>query len=147
MKICKYWSYKIGEGHILSKLLYLHTCKFRLYGVPELLSGTASLVLKQTELDSIDAHYKKKLQSLMKLYDKTPESVIYFLSGSLPASATLHIRQLTLFSMIARLPNNILHQIAKYLLTTSKDLSKSWFTHILSNCLKTHSQCMPSKIG
>jgi len=97
----------------------------KMYGVPVLLSGTASLVLKQAEYDSIDAHYKKKLQSLMKLHDKTPDAVVYFLSGSLPSSATLHIKQLTLFSMIARLPDNILHKIGKYLLTTSKDSSKS----------------------
>ena len=72
----------------------------------------------------------------MKLHDKTPDSVVYFLSGSLPATATLHIKQLTLFSMITRLPHNILHKIAKYLLTTSSDSSKSWFFHIKSLTLK-----------
>ena len=108
----------------------------KMYGVPVLLSGTASLVLKQAEYDSIDTHYKKKLQCLMKLHDKTPDAVVYFLSGSLPASATLHIKQLTLFSMITRLPHNILHIIAKYILTTSNDSSKSWFFHIRSLTLQ-----------
>ena len=68
----------------------------------------------------------------MKLHERTPDAVVYFLSGSLPASATLHIKQLTLFSMITRLPHNILHKIAKYILTTSSDSSKSWFFHIRS---------------
>ena len=103
-----------------------------MYGVPVLLSGTAPLVLKQNEFDSLDAHHKAKIQNLFKLYDKTPDAVIYFLSGSLPASAILHLKQLTLFSMITRLPENILNKIAKYLLTTSKDSSKSWFFHIKS---------------
>ena len=102
----------------------------KLYGVPVLLSGTASLILKQVEFNSIDSHYKNKIQFLQKLYDKTPDPVVYFLSGSLPASALLHIKQLTLFAMITRLPENILHQIAKYILTTLNDKSKSWFFHI-----------------
>ena len=101
-----------------------------MYGVPVLLSGTASLVLKKVENESIDMHHKNKLQYLMKLHEKTPEAVVYFLSGSLPASAVLHLKQLTLFMMIARLPDNILYRIAKYILTTSKDSSKSWFLHI-----------------
>ena len=32
--------------------------------------------------------------------------------------------------MITRLPNNILNRIAKYILTTSKDSSKSWFIQV-----------------
>ena len=83
-------------------------------------------------------HYKNKIQNLQKLYDKTPESVVYFLSGSLPASALLHIKQLTLFSMIARLPGNVLHHIAKYILTVSRDSSKSWFVHIRSLTQQYH---------
>ena len=50
--------------------------------------------------------------------------------------STLHIKQLTLFSMITRLPHNILHSIAKYILTTSSDSSKSWFFHIRSLTLQ-----------
>ena len=68
----------------------------------------------------------------MKLYDLTSDSVVYFLAGSLPASALLHIRQLGLFCMISRVPNNILHRIAKHVLITVRDNSKSWFIHIKS---------------
>ena len=95
-----------------------------------LLSGTAALVLKQAEYNALDHHYKVKLQSLQKLYEKTPDPVVYFLAGSLPASALLHLKQLTLFGIISRLPQNILHTIGKYVLTTSSDASKSWFFHI-----------------
>ena len=100
-----------------------------LYGVPVLLSGTASLVLKQAEYNALDHHYKVKLENIQKLHQKTPDCVVHFLAGSLPASALLHLKQLTLFGMISRLPGNILHRIGKYILTTSSDSSKSWFFH------------------
>ena len=38
--------------------------------------------------------------------------------------------------MICRLPHKILHRIAKYILTCSKDTSKSWFFHIRSLCFQ-----------
>ena len=82
----------------------------KLYGVPVLLSGTASLVLKQSEYNALDRHFKSVLQNLLKLHDETPDSVVYFLAGSLPASAPLHIRQ---FGMICRPPQSILHRIAR----------------------------------
>ena len=107
----------------------------KLYGVPVLLSGTASLVLKQAEEDILGVHYKSKLENLQKLHQKTPDPVVYFLSGSLPISALLHLRQLSLFSMISRLPDNILNKIARYILTTTKDNYKSWFNQIKSICL------------
>ena len=72
----------------------------QIYCVPVLLSGTASLVLKNTELSIIDSYFKKKLQQLQKLHDCTPDSVIYFLAGALPASAVLHKRQLSIFYMM-----------------------------------------------
>ena len=106
----------------------------QVYCVPVLLSGTASLVLKNSELSIIDSYYKKKLLQLQKLCNRTPDSVAYFLSGSLPASALLHKRQLTLFYMIARLPGNILHRIGKYVLTTFRPSSKSWFVSIRALC-------------
>ena len=75
-------------------------------------------------------HYKTKLQQLQKLHHRTPESFVHFLAGSLPAVAILHLKQLSLFSMIAHLPNNILNRIARYKLTTGKDNDKSWFISV-----------------
>ena len=98
-----------------------------LYGVPVLMSGTASLVLKQAELNILTQHYKNTLQNLQKLHEKTPDPVVYFLAGSLPAAAILHLKQLSLFSMISRLPENILNRIGRYSLAASSDHSKSWF--------------------
>ena len=77
-----------------------------LYGVPVLMSGIASLVLKQSEVNILNQHYKTTLQNLLKLHDRTPDPVVFFLAGSLPAVAILHLKQLSLFSMITRLPEN-----------------------------------------
>ena len=106
----------------------------RLYGVPVLLSGTVSLVLKQTENNTLSIHFKKKLESLQKLHLNTPDPVVYFLAGCLPSLAMLHLRQLSLFSMISRLPDNILNRIARHALTTFKDSSKSWFIEVRKLC-------------
>ena len=38
--------------------------------------------------------------------------------------------------MITRIPSNILHRIALYVLTTAKDNSRSWFIHIKNLCAK-----------
>ena len=56
--------------------------------------------------------------------------------GSLPASAYLHLRQLSLFIMICHLNGNILKSHANYVLTTCKDSSKSWFLCIRDLCIK-----------
>ena len=72
---------------------------------------------------------------MQKLFDKTPESVVYFLAGSLPAEALLHLRQLSLFCMICLIPDNILNRIARYILITAKENSTSWFVSISKLCL------------
>ena len=107
----------------------------KMYGVPVLMSGTASLVLKQSEINILNQHYKNTLQNLLKLHDKSSDAVVYFLAGSLPAVALLHIKQLSLFMMIARLPNNILNRIGRHSLTASNDQSKSWFLMVRDICL------------
>ena len=108
----------------------------QLYGVPVLLSGLASLVLTRAELGIVDAHYLAMLQGLLRLHKRTPRSIVYFLSGSLPASALLHQRQMTLFSMICHLKEDPLHQHAKYALEYLGSSSKSWFTQIRQLCIQ-----------
>ena len=101
-----------------------------IYTLPFLLSGVGSLVLSTEELRIMNNHYKNTLQMLMKLHDKTPVEVILFLSGSLPAEAHIHMRQLGLFLMITQLPENILHSMADKVLHSDSDSSKSWFIQI-----------------
>ena len=106
----------------------------KLYGVPVLLSGTASLVLSKAEVDIIDKHYRTLLSNLLKLPPGTPQAFIYFMSGSLPAKALLHQRQLVLFGMICHLPNDPLYKRAIHSLHL-KSTCRSWFYQIRDICL------------
>ena len=106
----------------------------KLYGLPVLLSGLGSLYLLESEKKTLSQHYKETLQNLQKLYSRTPESVVYFLGGSLPFLAHLHIRQLSIFAMICRIPGNILNELAQYVLTCLPDKTKSWFSDVREIC-------------
>ena len=64
----------------------------KLYALPVLMSGLASLVLSDKELDSIESYYREVLRKLLRLHQKTPRTVIYFLAGSIPGNALLHQR-------------------------------------------------------
>ena len=107
----------------------------KIYAMPVLFSGLASLVLNNYEVNCVDHHYTNILQQLLKLHTGTPRAVVYFLSGSLPAKAILHVKQLGLFSMISHLPDDPLFLHARSVLTTHPPTSKSWFVQIRSLCL------------
>ena len=57
------------------------------------------------------------------------------MAGSLPGEAILHARQLTLLSMICRLPGDPLHAHALYVLSCSPPSAKSWFQQVRDICL------------
>ena len=73
------------------------------YGTPVLMSGLESLVLNSKEVNLIHQHHKNTIRCLQKLPDETPQAVISFMSGTLPATAILHERLLCLFGMVSRL--------------------------------------------
>ena len=100
-----------------------------LHGTPVLMSGLASLVLSDKEVNCIDQQYKRTLQNIIKLSTNTPASVVYFVSGSLPGAAILHLKQLTLFSMICRLPADPLNIHARQVLLSSCSAT-SWFIQV-----------------
>ena len=104
------------------------------YALPVLLSGLGSIQLANSETTDLEKHFKNTLRCLMKLPDKCPDSVVYFLSGSIPIIAHIHKKKLNLFGMITRLPGNILHKLADKLLSTEPDNSKSWFIGIRHLC-------------
>ena len=107
-----------------------------LYGIPVLMSGLASQVLSTSEVTILHQHHKSWLQNLQKLHDGTPQAVTYFLAGSLPSTAILHIRQLCLLGMISRLPDDPLYHHACYTLTTGRLSSNSWFSSVRTLCLQ-----------
>lgn len=62
--------------------------------------------------------------------------MIYFLGGSLPGEALLHLRQLSIFGMICRLKNSISHEVASTLLSSEVVPAKSWIYQIQEHCLQ-----------
>ena len=96
----------------------------------------AALVLTKAEIRILDSHFLTTLQNIQRLHDKTPRAVVLFLAGSLPGEAVLHTRQLTLFSMICRLPGDPLHAHAHYVLTCSQRSASSWFQQVRDICLQ-----------
>ena len=79
-------------------------------------------------------HHKEFLQSLVKLYLRTPDCVVYLLAGCLPALAQLHLSQFSLLAMLAQDQNNILTQQAITVLTSTSSV-KSWFTNLQATCI------------
>ena len=108
----------------------------KVYGIPVLLSGVASLFLSGSEVALIDRHLKATYQNIQKLLPNTPDCVVYFLSGCLPGEATIHLRILTIFGMVARLTNDPLRARAQQVLVSEKSSSKSWFSLVRDLCLK-----------
>ena len=117
----------IGRGHSGNPAAGLRVEK--LYGCPVLMSGLASLYMKETEIKILDTHYKTTLERIQKLHCKTPRSYVFFLAGSLPAKAILHLRQLSLFIMICHLPEDPLNVHARCVLKANCP-PKSWFAQI-----------------
>jgi hypothetical protein len=102
----------------------------RLYGCPVLLSGLAALVLTSREIAMVHRHHRLTLCRLQKLPSTTPDCVVFFLAGSLPATGLIHLRQLGLLGMIARLgENSILQQLGRQVLL-SNGRGKSWFLQV-----------------
>ena len=128
----------MARGHRGNPAASLHV--EQLYGVPVLLSGLAPLVLSKKEENLIDQHHKEVISNLQRLLPRTPRSVVCFLAGSLPGVALLHLKQLTIFGMICRLTDNILHQHALNILNFSTPSSKSWFSTVRDLCLL---YCLP----
>ena len=78
----------------------------QLYGLPVLISGLASLYLSKAEESIISQHHKETCRALQRLLPGTPTQVVCFLAGSLPGSAHIHLRQLSIFGMITRQSGN-----------------------------------------
>ena len=83
----------------------------------------------------LDHHLKETHEGMMRLHPRTPQCVVAFLAGCLPGTAQLHQRMLSIFGMVCRLPNSILHRHAIRVLIASKPSAKSWFTEIRNLCL------------
>ena len=101
-----------------------------LYGIPVLMSGLGTMVQRKGEIEVVSQHHKHIMTKIQKLHNNTPDPVVFFLSGSLPGAALLHLRQFSIFGVITCLPGSILHQHALRMLTCTKNNSMSWFKQI-----------------
>ena len=95
-----------------------------------MLSCLNTLVLSSAEYEILNKYHRFYLTKSMKLYDKTPESLLLFAAGCLSLEALVHLRVLSLFGMICRLPMNILHRMADKVLSTENDKCGSWFVSV-----------------
>ena len=101
-----------------------------IYGTPVLMSGLASQVLSPKEVTIIDQQFKRTLQNILKLAVNSPCPLVYFVAGSLPATAILHLKQISLFLMICRLHGDPLNLHAQQVLLTSPSTGHSWFIQL-----------------
>ena len=101
-----------------------------------LLSGLGSLFLTKVEEGIVDQHYKETISNLQRLLSATPTPVVCFLGGTLPGSAHLHLRQLSIFGMIARLTGNFLQTYTLDLFQSGNPPARSWFHQIKELCDK-----------
>ena len=111
--------------------------KQEIYANPVLFSGLGSLVLNDNEVNVIDQHHKETLRNLQRLLPLTPQAVIFFLAGTLPGTAFLHLRQLSIFGIITRMPDsNIIRKHATNIYSFEIISPKSWFHQIRELCLQ-----------
>ena len=80
----------LANHHRANQAAYLRV--EQISGTPVLLSGLASRILKKSEQTAISTYHRKTLSNLLGLLPSTPQPVIYFLAGSLPGEALLHLR-------------------------------------------------------
>ena len=103
-----------------------------MYSLPVLLSGIPSLLLSSSEVNIVDSHHRKTLNSLLKLYPSTPHAFTYFIAGSLPARAIVHQRQLGLFNMVWSVTYLLIPSTKEQSMFLSRN---SWFTQLRDICL------------
>lgn len=79
---------------------------------------------------------KRTIQHHQRLPESTPPSIIASFGGSLPGKAEIHLRQLTIFGMISRMPGSVLHTHAIQVLVCSNPAAESWFQQIRDLCMQ-----------
>ena len=108
----------------------------QIYTNPVLFSGLGSLVLNEHEVNIVGQHHKETISNLQRLLPLTPCSVVYFLAGTLPGAAFQHLRQLSIFGMITRMPAKILNTHARNIFNYVTITTKSWFYQIRDLCIQ-----------
>lgn len=99
--------------------------------IPRMLYGLEATTISKSQLETLDKCHRVIIRRIQGLSESTAISAIYLLMGTFPVTATMHIRQLSLFGAITRLETeNPLRQLAERQLAIKSDKSNSWFTQI-----------------
>jgi hypothetical protein len=80
--------------------------------IPRLLYGLETLNLKKKDMATLSSFHIGTLKRLQSLPIRTANSAVYLLLGTLPISAELHKRQLSLLHQIAMCENVSIREIA-----------------------------------
>ena len=89
------------------------SCKiYQVYVIPRLLYGLETLNLKKKDMATLSSFHIGTLKRLQSLPIRTANSAVYLLLGTLPISAELHKKQLSLLHQIAMSENVSIREIA-----------------------------------
>lgn len=101
---------------------------------PILFSGLSTLLLKNSEIETLNSYSRKILRQIMKLHKTTSVPALHLLSGSLPAEARLHLHQFSLLRMVSYLgDSDPLYRIAVHSLTYK--VTFSWFRRLVKTAI------------
>ena len=104
---------------------------------PVLLSGLPSLKINTTNMNILDNYYKGSLKKILRLPVDTPDPFVYLISGCLPISAIIHLRQLALIVQLNQLGPSHTSYIHAILTLTSSPIPKwSWWHNVSLMCQK-----------
>ena len=117
--------------------LWAHIRAEMCFCTPILLSGLSSLIINNTNMNYLETYFKGSLKKILRLPVDTPDPFVYLISGSLPLSAHIHLRQLSLVIKLNQLGPSHTSFIHATLTLTSKPIPKwSWWHHVSLMCIK-----------
>ena len=128
---------KKGRGHLFSMLgpAFAYKCMlspvvkmhlFRTFTCPIIRSGLYSFALRTHQMDPLSIFHRKVLKAFLNLSKSAPTPAIHFLLGELPMEGKIHRDMFSLFFGVWCNPDTKIHQIVKYLLSTSSENSRTW---------------------
>ena len=88
-------------------------------------------------MNFLDTYYKGSLKKILRLPIDTPDPFVYLVSGSLPITALIHLRQLSLIIQLNQLGPSHTSFIHAALTLTSIPIPKwSWWHNVSLMCNK-----------
>ena len=109
---------------LLSPLVKLHI--FRTFTCPIIRSGLSSFAFRTHQIEPIALFHRKVLKAILHLSKSAPTPAVHFLLGELPLEGRIHRDMFSLFYSVWCNPDTKIHQIVKYILTTSSENSRTW---------------------